>query len=153
VRATVEGLGVVAEAQEVALSVDLPQDLPLVQADPDRLGQVLRNLLVNALHHTPSGGSVTVRVRETPEGVQFSVADTGRGIAPEELPHVFERFWRGDRSRARTSPWSEGTGLGLSIAQSLVAAHGGRIWVESEVGKGSVFHFTLPRAKGTPPGS
>lgn len=148
VQATAESLRAVAEAQGVTLSLQLPEGLPPVQADPERLGQVLRNLLVNALQHTPAGGSVTVQAEETQEGVQVSVADTGRGIAPEDLPHVFERFWRGDPSRARASPWSEGTGLGLSIVQSLIAAHGGRIWVESELGKGSVFRFVLPRAEG-----
>ncbi len=148
VQATVDSLAVVAEAQGVALSVELPEDLPPVVADPDRLGQVLRNLLANALHYTPSGGSVTVRAKEASGELQISVADTGRGISPEDLPHVFERFWRGDPSRARSSPWSEGTGLGLSIAQSLVVAQGGRIWVESELGKGSVFRFTLPCAPG-----
>ncbi len=148
VGATVESLGAVAEAQGVSLSAELSDNLPLVRGDPERLAQVLRNLLVNALQHTPAGGSVTVRTEETTEGVQVSVADTGRGIAPEDLPHVFERFWRGDPSRARSSPWSEGTGLGLSIAQSLVVAQGGRIWVESELGKGSVFRFVLPRARG-----
>lgn len=148
VQATVDTLALAAEAQGVALSVELPEDLPPVQADPDRLGQVLRNLLVNALQHTPAGGSVIVRATPTSGAVEIAVSDTGEGIAPEDLPHVFERFWRADISRSRDKRWSGGTGLGLSVAQSLVEAQGGRIWAESVPGQGSTFRFTLPLASG-----
>lgn len=143
---TVDALALAAEAQGVQLQVQLPPDLPAVQADPDRLAQVLRNLLINALRHTPSGGSVTITASPTGSAVEFAVADTGEGIAPEDLPHVFDRFWRAERSRVRDSRWEGGTGLGLSVAQSLVQAMGGRIWAESTPGQGSTFHFTLPRA-------
>ncbi len=140
VQSTVENLAPAAEAQDVALTADVSGDLPFVQADPDRVAQVLRNLLVNALRHTPSGGSVTVRASLSEGAVRVDVADTGEGIAPEHLPHVFERFWRADAARMRTG----GTGLGLSVAQSLVEAQGGRIWAESTPGQGSTFRFTLP---------
>ena len=139
IRSTVEGLSLAAEAQEVKLAVELPDALPRVQADADRLAQVLRNLLVNALRHTPPGGQVTVSAQAQAEAVEIAVADTGEGIAPEDLPHVFERFWRADRARS-----GGGSGLGLSVAQSLVEAQGGRIWAESVPGVGSVFRFTLP---------
>lgn len=143
---TLDTLTLAAEAQQVALAADVPDTLPLVQADPDRIAQVLRNLLVNALRHTPAGGSVTATATLAGDAVEIAIADTGEGIAPEDLPHVFERFWRSDPSRARTHSLSNGTGLGLPIAQSLVEAHGGRIWVESVPGNGAVFRFTLPLA-------
>jgi two-component system OmpR family sensor kinase/two-component system sensor histidine kinase BaeS len=149
IRHTVDNFGLAAEVQEVTLNVQLPDDLTLAQADPDRVAQVLRNLLVNALRHTPSGGSVTVSVSYTIRTLEIAIADTGEGIAPENLPHVFERFWRADPARTRSGIGSReqpvrGTGLGLSIAQSLVEAQGGRIWVESTPGEGTVFRFTLP---------
>ncbi len=149
VRATVDTLAPAAEAQGVALSVELPEDLPPVRADPDRVSQVLRNLLVNALQHTPAGGSVVVRAALKVGAVEIAVSDTGEGIAPEDLPHVFERFWRTDVSRSRDRRWSGGTGLGLSVAQSLVEAQGGHIGAESVPGRGSTFRFTLPLASGT----
>ena len=145
IRTTAEVLSLAAEAQEVSLAVDLPKGLPAIQADPDRLAQVLRNLLVNALRHTPAGGSVTVSARADGSAVEISVADTGEGIHPEDLDHVFDRFWRGDRARTRGE--SGGTGLGLSVAQSLVEAQGGRIWAESSLGEGSTFRFTVPLAE------
>lgn len=146
-RRTCEHLLPAAEAQGVTLTVQVPNDLPLVHADPDRVMQVLHNLLVNALRHTNAGGSISVSALATQEGVEIAVADTGEGIAPEDLPFVFERFWRADPSRTRNEHWPGGSGLGLSIAQSLVKAHGGRIWAESTPEKGSTFHFTLPLAK------
>ncbi len=146
VRNTVENLALAAEAQEVALSAQIPVGLPPVQADPDRIAQVLRNLSVNALRHTPSGGSVTITVTALAKAVEIAVADTGEGIAPDDLPYVFERFWRAERSRPRSDRWMGGTGLGLSVAQSLVEAQGGRIWAESVHGQGATFRFTLPLA-------
>jgi signal transduction histidine kinase len=101
-------------------------------------------LLDNALQHTPAGGSITVTGTLTESAVEIAVADTGDGIASEDLPHVFDRFWRADPSRVRDDSWAGSTGLGLSIAQSLVEAQSGRIWVESEPGEGATFHFTLP---------
>jgi two-component system OmpR family sensor kinase/two-component system sensor histidine kinase BaeS len=148
--ATAENLALAAEAQEVTLATRVTDGLPPVQADPDRLAQILRNLLANALRHTPPGGSVTVTAVPADGAVAIAVADTGEGITPEDLPHVFDRFWRGDRARTRTGGVrgkgeTGGTGLGLSVAQSLVEAQGGQIWVESSPGKGATCHFTLPR--------
>jgi len=147
-RTTSDHLVPAAEAEGVTLSVQAPGDLPVVQADPDRVAQVLHNLLVNALRHTPAGKSITVTASRTDGGVQVAVADTGEGISPEDLLHLFDRFWRADPSRFRGERWPGGTGLGLSIAQSLVKAQGGRIWAESTLGKGSTFHFTLLARQG-----
>jgi two-component system OmpR family sensor kinase/two-component system sensor histidine kinase BaeS len=149
IRDTVDTLALAAEVQEVSLYAQPPDDLEPVQADPDRVAQVLRNLLVNALRHTPAGGSVTVSAAAKIETLEITVADTGEGIAAEDLPHVFERFWRADLARTRSKAGGEerladGTGLGLAVAQSLVNAQGGRIWVESTPGEGTVFRFTLP---------
>jgi len=124
--------------------IDLPADLPPVKADPDRVGQILRNLLTNAVSYTPSDGKITVAARVTGSEVEVSVRDTGAGIAPEHLPYVFERFYRADKSRARATG---GAGLGLAIVRQLVEAHGGRVWVKSEVGQGTAFTFTLPVAE------
>ncbi len=147
-RSTVESLALAAEAQEVTLSLRLtePASLPTVEADPDRLAQVLRNLLLNALRHTPVGGSVIVTASPVKGAIEVTVADTGEGIAAADLPYVFDRFWRADRSRGPRQGTAGGTGLGLSVARSLVQAHGGRIWVESHLGRGSTFHFTLPKS-------
>lgn len=168
-----------AEAERVALQIDLPEDLPLVDVDSQRIGQVFRNLLDNGLTHTPPGGEVGVAARATcPEpggglgaGVRLSskggaqssskgrrsdawievrVWDTGVGIAVEDLPYIFERFYRADKSRSRATG---GAGLGLAIVRQLVEAHGGRIEVESEIGRGTEagrgtqFTFTLPVAE------
>ena len=118
--------------------------LPLISVDPQRLGQVLQNLLTNALRHTPQGGQVTIEAGHTSAGaVAISVTDTGSGIAPADLPHIFERFYRADSSRARATG---GSGLGLTITRRLVEAHGGTIDATSTVGQGSRFTFTLPAA-------
>jgi signal transduction histidine kinase len=130
-----------AEAAGVELHVDLPSRLPPVKVDPERIGQVLRNLLNNAVTHTSRGGTVAVAAGMGDGSVRVSVRDTGVGIAAEDLPYVFERFYRADRSRCRTTG---GAGLGLAIAKYLVEAHGGQIAVESQVGVGSTFFFTLP---------
>ena len=133
-----------AAAKGLVLQADLPVDLPLTNVDPQRIGQVLGNLLSNALTHTPSGGEIVVAARMVDSTVEVSVRDTGEGIPPEHLPYIFERFYRADKSRSRVTG---GTGLGLAIARQLVEAHGGRIEVESEVGRGTQFTFTLPVAE------
>ena len=133
-----------ATAKGLALTVDLPPDLPPVDVDPERVGQVLRNLLNNAVAHTPQGGEITVAAQAHSGEVAISVHDTGMGIAPEHLPYVFDRFYRADKSRARQTG---GAGLGLAIAKQLVIAHGGTITATSAPGQGSTFTFTLPIAQ------
>jgi two-component system OmpR family sensor kinase len=155
IQSTTDSLALAAEAHGVALAAHLPAGLSPVWADSDRLAQVLRNLLVNALRHTPAGGSVTVTAAQAGGTAQIVVSDTGEGIALQDLPQVFERFWRADAARSRTGRsgpvgselrWAGGSGLGLSVARSLVEAQGGRIWVESAQGQGTTFRFTLPLA-------
>ncbi len=123
----------------------LAEVLPPMEVDVQRVSQVLFNLLSNALRYTPTGGTITVRAEHVGGQVQVAVADTGEGIPPEDLPHVFERFYRADKSRARASG---GSGLGLAIAKQIVEAHGGRIWAKSWIGVGSTFVFTLPTLHG-----
>jgi len=151
------------EQKALSLRVDLPPDLPQVHADPERVSQVLHNLLNNAITHTPAGGSIVVcasletndeRRRTKDESheavvlrpssfVTINVSDSGPGIAPEHLANIFERFYRGDRSRARATG---GAGLGLAIVKQLVEAHGGRVWAASTPGHGTCISFTLPAA-------
>src|SRR5512139_3115742 len=142
VAATVTNFMPIAEERDLALSAEIDRTVE-VRADPDRAAQVLRNLIANALWHTPPQGTVAVEAQLIDRGWQISVTDTGEGIAPEEVPHVFDRFYRSDRSRAR---YTGGSGLGLAIAKSLVEAMEGQIGVESELGTGSRFWFTLPCA-------
>ncbi len=130
-----------AEVNGVDLVVESPEYL-WVQGDAGRLEQVLNNLVTNALRHTPAGGRIVLRAERGGLGVQISVEDTGVGIAVEDLPFVFDRFWRGDRSRKHSE--GTGSGLGLAIARQLVQAHGGRIRVTSTIGKGSTFVVELP---------
>jgi histidine kinase len=126
----------------VKLVVEIPAGLPPVNVDEDRISQVLLNLTGNALQYTPEGGQVTLSARAVEREVQISIADTGIGIPVEHLPHVFTRFYRVDKSRARIRG---GSGIGLTIARHLVEAHGGRIWVTSAgAGQGSTFTFSLP---------
>jgi len=133
-----------ADAKGLTLSTDVAPELPLVDVDPERVGQVLRNLLNNAVAHTPYGGNITVAARSGDAAVAVSVRDTGMGIAAEDLPYVFDRFYRADKSRARQTG---GAGLGLAIVKQLVIASGGSITVDSEPDSGSVFTFTLPIAQ------
>jgi signal transduction histidine kinase len=128
-------------AGEISLSLELPDSLPLVNIDWQRVNQVLHNILENAVAHTPKGGAIRVAASEKGKWVEVSVADTGKGIPAEDLPHIFERFYRVDKSRARATG---GSGLGLTIAKRLVEAHGGTITVQSKLGEGSRFSFTLP---------
>ncbi|GAW93018.1 ATP-binding protein [Calderihabitans maritimus] len=141
VRRVTDKLKPVAEKQGIILKTDLPSDLPLVFSDEDRVEQVLINLLDNALQHTPTQGEITIKAEVLPEEIKISVADTGPGIPREELPLIWERFYKVDKARTRAG---KGTGLGLAIVKNIVTALGGEVGVESEVGKGSVFSFTLP---------
>jgi signal transduction histidine kinase len=124
--------------------INVPDDLPRVSADSDKLYQVLLNLVVNAIKYSPDGGPVTVTVGPVDGKLRFEVDDTGVGISPEHLPHVFERFYRASRGKGSAT----GTGLGLFVSKSLVEQMGGRIWAESEPGQGSSFYFELPVAAG-----
>ena len=135
---TVASFATAAADAGVALTVETPPDLPLLEVDPVRIREVLSNLLANALRHTPRGGTITAHGARSSDGraVVFRVVDTGSGIDPELLPHVFERFARGRDSR--------GSGLGLAIARDLVVAHDGTITVRSEPGAGTTFEVTLP---------
>ncbi len=158
VAATVSAAQAEARMRGIDLETTVQEGLPLVAADPDRVGQVLRNLIGNALRFTPAGGTVRVAafVGGEPAGepssraghVEVIVADTGPGISAEDLPRIFDRFFRVDRSRSRASG---GTGLGLAVAKQLVEAHAGRVWADSTVGRGTTLHFTLPAAP--PPGA
>jgi signal transduction histidine kinase len=131
-------------AKKISLSIDLPDNLPLVGMDWQRVNQVMHNLLENAVAHTGRGGTITVAAVKQGDWVEVSVSDTGEGIPAEDLPNIFERFYRVDRSRTRATG---GSGLGLTIAKRLVEAHGGTIEAQSKLGKGSRFSFTLPIAE------
>jgi signal transduction histidine kinase len=127
-----------AEARGIDLRARGTDQLPRLCVDGARVIQVISNLVGNALKFTPEGGTVTLGCDWVPGELHVSVTDTGAGISAEQLPHVFGRFWQGDSADTR------GLGLGLTIARGIVEAHGGRIWVESRLGEGSTFHFTLP---------
>lgn len=137
------------EEKEQRLTVNVEKDLPLVQADPDRISQVLANLLTNANKYAPQGARVRLTASKVGRQVEFAVADNGPGLEADELEHVFERFWRAESGETQTVG---GTGLGLAIAKSLVELHGGAIAATSKPGEGATFTFVLPIAKdGKPP--
>src|SRR5579859_3218956 len=145
-RAALDRLAGLWEDKGLTLRVDMQADLPLVNADFDRAVQVLTNLLTNALRYTPAPGEVQLQVAAVPGSVRIGVRDSGVGIAPEHLAHVFERFYRVDKSRSRASG---GSGVGLTIARALAEAMGGEIVAASAgAGQGATFSFTLPLARG-----
>jgi signal transduction histidine kinase len=132
-----------AEKKQIQTLTDIPAQLPPILADPDKIRQVLTNLVSNALKFTPAGGRIRITAKNQGEFVRISVEDTGIGIPEEAKNAIFERF----RQLTNVMPDGskvKGTGLGLAIAKGIVETHGGRIWVESELGRGSFFHFTLP---------
>ena len=150
---TIIGARAQLEENEIAVDMDIPEGLPPVEADPDSVRQIMNNLLGNAIKSTPAGGSIGISTTvyeengsspsaaETTPYLMIAVKDSGGGIADKDIDRVFERFYRAER------PLIEGlgeTGVGLSIVKSLVEAHGGRVWVESEIGDGSTFRFLLP---------
>ena len=130
-----------ASDKKLDVITEVPPKLPVIQGDPDMLAQVLINLVDNAIKYTPSGGRITIRAGTTEGNVKVEVEDTGIGIPPENLPRIFERFYRVDKARSRELG---GIGMGLAIVKHIIRAHGGKAKVESEVGKGSTFIFTLP---------
>ncbi|MBN1658057.1 MAG: HAMP domain-containing histidine kinase, partial [Anaerolineae bacterium] len=140
-----DAFGCQAEEAGITFLVEAEGTLPTLVADPQRLGQVLGNLVTNGLRHTPRGGTLILGAEPAPDGVagmHLWVADTGEGIPEDELPRIFDRFWRGDPSRSHVS--GAGSGLGLAIARGLVEAHGGRIRAESQVGEGTTISVLLP---------
>jgi signal transduction histidine kinase len=142
-RVSIAALKSTSDSAGVRLESEVPMDLPPALADWKRVGQILRNLLSNAITHSPRGGTVRVGAEENGSVIQVSVRDQGPGIAPEHLPRIFDRFYRADASRSRTTG---GAGLGLAIVRQLARAQGGDARVESEPGKGASFFFTLPKA-------
>ncbi len=132
-----------AQSKGLTLQIEVPADLPLVWGDGNRVTQILTNLISNAIQYTPPGGRVTVSAHLNGDMLEISVADTGIGISKENQRKIFDRFFRADDPLVQETP---GTGLGLPITASLVQMHGGQIWVESELGEGSTFTFTLPLA-------
>lgn len=139
---TLESFSELAARQGVTLSGSVDPGVDPVRMDTQRIGRVLNNLIGNALRHTPAGGEVEVRARQAGPNVEVTVRDSGEGIRNEDLPRVFERFYRGEKSRSRATG---GSGLGLAIAQGIVRAHGGEIRVESAAGEGTRFIFVLPK--------
>jgi two-component system sensor histidine kinase ResE len=137
----VEKFSPMAESAGVSIQV-ICGDAPSIKGDGDRLAQVFSNLIDNALKFTPAGGQILISTKRNASMLDIIVTDTGKGISPEDLPHLFERFYRADR--ARTGGARQGTGLGLAIAQEIVSAHGGKITVRSEPGAGSIFIVSLP---------
>jgi two-component system sensor histidine kinase GlrK len=137
----VSGMGPLAMTKNVSINVDMPKDLPCVKMDGERILQVLRNLIGNAVKFTPGGGRVTISAQAMNGGVSISVADTGPGIPQEDLNAIFDKF-----KQAAMTSYSQikGTGLGLAIVKHIINAHGGKVWVESEPGHGSIFFFLLP---------
>lgn len=138
---TLESFTELAKQVEITLEGNVDSDVDPVYMDTQAIGRVLNNLLGNALRHTPPQGRVSVWVRRTDQAVEVTVSDTGEGIRADDLPHVFERFYRAEKSRNRGTG---GAGLGLAIARGIVQAHGGDIQVESKIGKGTQFTFHLP---------
>jgi signal transduction histidine kinase len=141
---TLESFSELAGRKSIQLHGSVEPGVDPVVMDVQRVGRVLSNLVSNALRHTPPGGQVDIQASNCPEGVCVKVIDSGEGIQPNDVPYLFERFYRGDKSRSRSTG---GSGLGLAIARGLVEAHGGSIQAESEAGKGAVFTFTLPKSK------
>lgn len=142
---TLESFSELAGRQGVTLSGEVQPGVDPVFMDVPRVGRVLNNLIANALRHTPPGGRVTVRAMPAPPGVRVEVRDTGEGIPAEDLPNVFDRFYRGEKSRSRATG---GAGLGLAIAKGIVEAHAGQVGVESSPGQGTCFYYTLPQRAG-----
>ncbi|MBW1721206.1 MAG: PAS domain-containing sensor histidine kinase [Deltaproteobacteria bacterium] len=134
-----------AKARQSGIKLEFQDDkiLPVVEADPNRLRRAFTNLLDNAFKYSTKGGTITLSTRETPKEIMITIRDNGQGIDPEDLPHIFEIFYRGKGANGK-----EGSGVGLAIVKAIVEGHGGRVLVESEPGKGAAFTITLPKSRG-----
>src|SRR5262249_4681809 len=141
IRSSASNLSHLAMERGIQLALEMPNDVPLVIMDEQRMGQVVTNLLSNALKFSPRGSTVTIAVKVSEASLHVWVRDEGEGIAPKDMSRLFQKFSQLDSSTTRKAG---GTGLGLVITKGIIEAHGGRIWVESEIGQGSSFHFTLP---------
>lgn len=141
---TVESLSAGASHKNIRITGDVSSSIDPIVCDAQQIGRVLTNIIGNAIRYSPDNASIHVAASRSAHGLVISVEDTGDGIRPEDLPHIFEQFYRGEKSRNRATG---GTGLGLAISRSIVEAHGGTIGVESKVGTGSRFTFTLPQAQ------
>jgi two-component system OmpR family sensor kinase len=133
-----------ARDKRINFKLKVTDKIPEISVDPVRMEQVINNLLANSIRHTPSRGDISISISVEQRQLLISVTDSGEGIAAEHLPHIFERFYRVGSSRARSQG---GTGLGLAIVKQMVEAHDGRVWAESEAGRGSIFHIALPLAE------
>jgi len=132
-----------AKTKSITVKIDLPKDLPKIRADETRFIQIMVNLLDNAIKYSSEGATATISAKLADDALQIDISDTGIGISEEDLPRIFERFYRVDKARSRELG---GTGLGLSIVKHIVSAHSGQVWVKSEPGHGSTFSFTIPLA-------
>jgi two-component system, OmpR family, sensor histidine kinase BaeS len=142
VSAEISGIETRTKEKGITVSSELGFGLPSIFIDSDRIRQVLHNLLDNAIRYTPAGGTIKIGAKPFATGwVTMHISDSGSGISPEDLPNMFNHFYKADKSRHRGY---SGSGIGLAIVKQLVEAHGGKVWVESELGKGSIFYFTLP---------
>ncbi len=139
-----EGFKMKAAEKNIAIKTVLPESLTVVLADKEQLQRVVSNLLDNAIKYAPEGSEVLIKVYETPHEVVVQIKDSGPGIDPEDLPHIFDPFYRG---KQRDRRHKVGSGLGLAVVRSIVEAHGGKVWVVSEVGKGTTFYFTIPKKR------
>jgi two-component system OmpR family sensor kinase len=142
-----ETAGMLGESSGITVRSEIPAEPVLMSMDRHRIREMLLNLVTNAIKYTPAGGTVALGLTQEDGAVVLSVADTGIGIAPGDLPHIFERFWRADPARSRTGD-RPGTGLGLAITKWIAEAHGGSITVQSRPGRGSLFTVRLPRQTG-----
>jgi two-component system, OmpR family, phosphate regulon sensor histidine kinase PhoR len=142
IRRVAERLRAQASLKEIEIRVDVPEDLPLADFDPERVEQVLVNLVHNAIKFTPQRGVTAIAATSSEREIVVAVEDSGQGLDPQDVERVFERFYKADRSRA-----AAGSGLGLAIAKHMIQLHGGRIWVENDFGRGATFKFSLPRAQ------
>ena len=139
----VDSMQLQASKKNVSLKAIFCQDAPMIMAEFDKIQRVVYNLIQNAIRHTPDNGMISLETKTVPQGIQVNVADTGEGIDPDDLPHIFEQFFRGEKSRSRETG---GAGLGLAIAKRIIEAHNGQIWVNSQPSQGTRFSFVLPVA-------